>query len=285
MAWCPKCKNEYREGISVCTDCGCELIAGEEYDDLTPLTFGEEEILQSLKKYLEYNELKGVTVIQSEDECEYELYVRKDDKNTAATLAKVFLQQEALRRMEEMQGQEEDEEGTENPANIFMGQRTSASMTNTYRKSSEQAEENRSSAWILLIVGIVGLTAMILGLVGVIPFRMGNSYLFYGVMTFMFLLFIVSGFASMKNAKVFDKKAESENTLRDEILKWCKENLSAEAVDAELGEDEQLPEEMLYFKRAQYIKDKLNHQFMNLEPEFLDSFIDEEIYDSIFDLG
>lgn len=24
--WCPKCKNEYREGIKVCADCGCELV-------------------------------------------------------------------------------------------------------------------------------------------------------------------------------------------------------------------------------------------------------------------
>lgn len=283
MAWCPKCKNEYREGITVCADCGCDLIVGQQYDDLTPLTFGEKEIMESLKKYLEYNDLKGVTVSQSEEGDDYELYVRKDEKSTAVTLAGVFLQQEALRRVEEMQMQEEeDEEETAGPAGIFMGQKSSASMTTTYRKSAEQAEENRSSAWILLIVGVLGLAAMILGIVGVIPFRMGNAYLFYGVMTFMFVLFIVSGIVSMKNAKIFDKKAESENTLRDEMLKWCKENLSAEAVDAELEQEEELPEEMLYFKRVQYIKDRLNHQFMNLEQEFLDSLIDEVIYDSIF---
>ena len=26
MAWCPKCKCEYVEGVDQCADCGCELV-------------------------------------------------------------------------------------------------------------------------------------------------------------------------------------------------------------------------------------------------------------------
>ena len=31
MPWCPKCKSEYREGFSVCADCGSELVDEEEF--------------------------------------------------------------------------------------------------------------------------------------------------------------------------------------------------------------------------------------------------------------
>ena len=26
MSWCPKCKYEYREGFTTCSDCGCDLV-------------------------------------------------------------------------------------------------------------------------------------------------------------------------------------------------------------------------------------------------------------------
>ena len=29
MPWCPKCKSEYREGFTVCADCGTKLVDEE----------------------------------------------------------------------------------------------------------------------------------------------------------------------------------------------------------------------------------------------------------------
>ena len=33
MPWCPKCKNEYREGFTVCSECGVELVDSLEESD------------------------------------------------------------------------------------------------------------------------------------------------------------------------------------------------------------------------------------------------------------
>lgn len=169
----------------------------------------------------------------------------------------------------------------------------------TYMDSGERARENRSSAWALLLAGDIGLAAVALGLLGVLPLRLGNPYLFYGVTCAIFLLFLVMGIVSMKSARQYAGKAEAENTLRDTILRWCLENLRAEEIDAQVelnmaeadaaengsdGEDTEgeLPEEVVYLRRVEYMTERINRQFMNLDQNFVGHFIDESLYDEIF---
>lgn len=255
MPWCPKCKNEYREGIAVCSDCGCELVDEEPLTSYIPVIFGDKEQMAALKQFLEYNKLENVVIKYDEVEEVYEVLVQKEDAKKAAAATKVFLQQVAERQKE-------------NRA--------------TYQNSSERAEENRSSAWILLIVGVLGIVAVVLGIAGILPWRFGNPYMLYGVMSAVSLLFLIMGIVSMKNAKLFAQKAESEHSLEDTLTKWCRENLNAEAIDKEIQKSEEDTEETLYFRRYEKIKDKLNHQFMNLDQAFLEYFIDNKVYDMVF---
>lgn len=52
--FCPKCKSEYREGITKCTDCGCDLT----------------ESLEEVKKKTEYVMMQPVKVYECENETE-----------------------------------------------------------------------------------------------------------------------------------------------------------------------------------------------------------------------
>lgn len=150
-----------------------------------------------------------------------------------------------------------------------------------YQDSSQKADDNRSSAWVLTVTGVLGILVVVLGFLEVLPFRIGNPYLVYGVMGVVFLLFVIAGIISMKNAKMFAKKAESENSLRSTLLGWCRENLKAEEMDRELSCASE-PEEVKYFNRTASIKEKLNRQFMNLDQDFLDQLIDDQVYEMIF---
>lgn len=284
MAWCPKCKNEYRKGITVCADCGCELIEENQMKKQVPIIYGDETHLNSLKKFLEYNDLTDVTIVFDEKQQVNLLLVNEAEQEKALKISKVFMEQRAKEEMRRQmmenagmelppQKEEQEEEETQERVSVPAG---------AYINSAQKAEDNRSSAWTLLIIGGGGMLVMILGIAGVLPFSVGNPYMFYGVMGAMFLLFIVMGFVSMKSAKFFAKNAESENNLKNTLLDWCRENLKAEEIDGKIPYAETMAYEVLCLRRYDIIKYRINHQFMNLDQSFVDRLIDDEVYDMVF---
>ena len=80
MPWCPKCKNEYVEGITVCADCGMELVDSLKKPRNNPLIFGEQEQMEQLQKFLEYNQFTTAEVEYDEAEGVYELFVAEEER-------------------------------------------------------------------------------------------------------------------------------------------------------------------------------------------------------------
>lgn len=161
---------------------------------------------------------------------------------------------------------------------------TSREWHKPYQDSAQRAEENRTSAYTLLMIGIIGLAASALTLTGVIPLYQNagiTKYLVCGVMGALFLLFIIFGILSMKSFKILSVKAESESNLVREMTRWCEENLTAEEIDEGLFETDDLAEEQKYFKRIDKLKAIINDKFLNLEEDFLDNFVDD-YYQNLF---
>lgn len=278
MPWCPQCKNEYREGITVCADCGCELIPDEE-PEKEAILFGEKEQMEQLQKFLKYNDISSSEIAYDEKENVYELSVASNEKKEALKVTQIFLQQEAIRQGKQDCEREEEKEEEKNAEEVSGKTALSAAAASVYRSNEQKAKDNKSSAVVLLFTGCAGLLFLILCMTGVLPFQFRGFV--YGVMGALFLIFIIMGIVSFKNSKDLGEKAVSENSLVDSMTKWCLENLDKSQIDGQLDLDS-LNEEEKYFKRTQWMREKIQNQFLNLDDAFLDYFIDD-IYEDVFE--
>lgn len=273
MAWCPVCKNEYREGITECSECKVPLVDNLEDCELVKILYGTREGLEELKDYLEYNAVKPVQIDFDKEEGTEALFVSEKDKLRSIKLISTLMKQKQL---EQLEANKEMEFTDVKP------QDTSAMLGfSDYTSNAKKAEDNKSAAYALLGVGVLGIVFVVLGFLDVLPFHPGNRYLLYGVLGAMFALFFVMGCISLKNAKGFEKKAITENTLTDTIKEWCVANLTKDVIDSSF-QTAGKSEEELYFYRASFMKKRLNTQFMNLDQAFIESFIDDVLYDLVF---
>lgn len=187
--------------------------------------------------------------------------------------------------MPEAQQKEVFDEKVPGEEEIAAGYPAARAAGGVYQNSAKKAEENRSSAFVLLLVGGIGFAVVMLVFMQVIPVALStmSRYMTCGVMGVLFILFIVMGLFSIKSYKILVLKAESESNLTCEIKKWCEKSLTAELIDEGLfTEEDNAGEEISYFKRTEKMKQMISHQFMNLDESFLDSFVDD-YYPIIFE--
>lgn len=206
----------------------------------------------------------------------------------------VFTSEELLMRLaagEEFSGEEIAGEELGKRVRQVAAQKMADQMRSTaggfYRNHDERAQEHKSSAYTLLLVGGVGMAGVVLFFLDVFSISTTSfgKYMITGVMGVTFLLFLVMGVVSMKNSRVLEKKAGKENNLTREIKHWCFENIRREDMDNSLFQSEEsaaCSEEIKYFRRSDRMKEMLENQFMNLEEGYLERLIDE-VYPEIFE--
>lgn len=294
MPFCPICKNEYREGITVCHDCKVPLV-----DDLkkgpVAVLFGEQEYLEEILGFCERNGLTTGFIRFSEENHAQQLYFDQEEVEEATKWIKVYLTRKEMERLAEKAGiaieemtpelakqlqQEEIEEIKE----LRQMERERISGRTSYVDKRAKAGEYKSSGFVLVLVGGIGLLALVLMYFGVIPgFQsLKSNYMFMGVMGVLFLVFIVTGIMSFTKVKHILSQAAEDEDLTARVLKFMEEKLTKEAVDGAVPHREDGGEEEIYFKRAEYMENMLKNEFPDMEESLREKLI-EERYSELYE--
>lgn len=284
MPWCPNCKNEYKAGYTVCADCGATLVESLE-EGKKAVYFGGENELYQISDFMRANGMKNTEISYDKKEGTYELLVEADDVVQAQKMIHVYLQKiaapsEAKKRQEIHESYSEEELAA-------MKQMKEAYIKEMERKPYEDtakiAEEYKSGADSLLIVGVVGIIALVLLHLGVIPISLPpfTKWMITGVMGFLFVVFVFMGIASRKSYANLKEQAGSDHDTKEDVIKYLKENVNPVEFDSDLITDDP-GMEILYFRRMEKLKAMVFSYVQGIDVSFAE-YILEEVYPDIFE--
>ena len=155
-------------------------------------------------------------------------------------------------------------------------------MSKSYVKKEAAYEEAKSTASTFLIIGAVGIIALILVGFDIIPLSMETytKILMLIVMGALFILFLIVGIIYQRRLTSLKTEICQEEDLTAKISDWFFGNFTAEKIDNQL---DPLPEgeEALYFARYEIMAEALKNQFSNLNEGFADQML-EEFYGRLF---
>lgn len=268
MAWCPKCKMEYREGITVCTDCKIPLVEklSEQEEQVSVLLTDKEELAKRFYDFLEYSGITGSLLGFEEETGRYSVSVPASHQKEAKRLYTGFYLTETEK---ETESTEENEEKAPEPEKA---------VASVYVKKEEKYKDFSSTAWTFLIVGIAGLVFTLLNILGY--FSIFGNPVSYTVALILFLGCLLVSKSSFQSAKTAKNQIAEENRFTKELKEWMEGHIRES--DLLALQDEEVSEEINFLNQIAWIKKTITDQFGPIDEAFLDE-ITEEFYNKHFD--
>lgn len=308
MPWCPKCKNEYREGIEVCADCGTPLV--KSLDDINENVFlcflGDERAVEKFISYLKYSNIEAVTE-PTEDVHTFKIFVSPDDLKQAQSEFKAFMTVEntakkntgeagcenglcveasegedgeinraiRIESLEDLEKLKEAGLSSDDAEELFKNVTEVAKYqpAGVYQSQSEKANDYFSTGITFLVVGIAALVFTCLNLFGVISLFKGQTL---SLIVFFVLSFaaIGVGIGAFKRSKKAGSQVAAEEKLTADINNWMERHADIMTKGSLSGEDG-TSEEILYLNRTAAMKSELEKIFGRLDDDYIDSLLDD----------
>ena len=92
MAICPKCKLEYEDGITLCTDCNCPLTDKlPDFELSVPIYYDKnEEYISKLTEYLKYSKINAVAQHYDEEKESFCIYTDATHEQSVKRLLNIY---------------------------------------------------------------------------------------------------------------------------------------------------------------------------------------------------
>lgn len=265
MPFCPKCKNEYRKGFTECHECKIPLVESlDEADEM---------------------QIKPKRVFDVNDERSYEFLDQYKEDDEEEEVSEIVSYSDLTFSEKQFQkNEEDDDDDLEVVAPIseqMMRQRQIAEAIrkqSSYVDKKQKIEDYKSSGFVLTLVGGVGLVALALLYLGIIPGFSGlkSNYMFMGVMLVMFIVFIIAGIVSFAQIKTIILEAEADDDLISRVNQFFDEYLTVEKLAKEVVCGKKDTEEELYFKRTEYMTRVLLQKFPEMNESLREKIIDDK---------
>lgn len=261
--WCPKCKMEYREGITVCADCGTELV--QELINLVDLCeIKGEAAADELLGFLDYSGIKKIKKEWMEETESFRLLVDKKEAQRAEKLIHGYLlgkeqeketqkqqfsEETAAEDAEEIlsaadisgtEAEEDDEQnitlssGGEN-SSLFDDEVEEETVELLYNKEqkefvrrSEKYNDVKFSGYTLIIFAVLGGVYLTLTRLKIIP--LSYDLVVFCILGVLFAGFLVAGVISLIKARKIKKEIPAEEERMKEINQWMEEYITEDTM-------------------------------------------------------
>lgn len=198
--WCPKCENEYVEGITHCADCGVELV--ESLDN----EVSQNEIVFEADSFSES--------ASSDDNSSNQI----TDFDAAGDITENILEDAS----------DMEQAGPNIPTHPYVSKKS----------KKEDVKSTAQTFTLVSIVGFILLILFWAGIIPLNTATYMKVMLSV-VMGTMFIIFFFVGIRSFKDLKALEQEADTEEDSFATITEWFHQTYSTDDIDAELDTKEQ----------------------------------------------
>ncbi len=245
--WCPKCKIEYRKGITVCADCGTELVQRDGEYGVDVCEINDEATADEIMEFLAYSGIENVEKEEAEDSVGFKITVPVKSAKKAEKLVHGYLIAKEEEKQEESSSKEENggeplqenemlsEEGEDEEGKLFSDEVEDTvellhtSSKNEYVKMVDKYRDVKFSGLTFILFGILGGFYLMLCKFEIIPIQY-NIFIFC-VIAVLFAGFFISGIVSVVKSQKIKALIPEEMKKTRAVRTWLDENLTKEMVE------------------------------------------------------